>query len=330
MSIIVVGTNFRRAPIHVRERVARIAVEHKAVLKAWCGEGFCQGFLLVNTCGRSEFYVDAADPVAWHDRFSLLWGADWQEFFYWYEDLVAVEHIFRTAAGLDSAVVGECEIQGQMKEAFKKADQDRSLSPRLMRVVERAFFAASLARTSEDIMLRPASLAASAAQCAAREVCDISSARVFILGAGVVARGVVEQFSLLKARCVVVANRTFSRACVIAEEFNARAAHFDAFYQDIMGADIIVSATASPHPVLQCEHLVGLQKAMVILDLAVPRDVDPAVGGLPGVKLFTVDDIAPDSCLEQGSALRRVTGIVDEKASIFWQKEMGREKALWA
>jgi glutamyl-tRNA reductase len=263
------------------------------------------GAVLLATCNRVEIYADpaGADPAALpgilgaflaRDRGAVggVGGSG-----YSHAGAAAVGHLFRVAAGLDSLVLGETEILGQLKDAYDLARGEGHASAPLNRAFQRAFAVAKSVRSATAIQRGNTGIAGVAVTLAGRVLGDLSGREVLVVGAGDTGGKVARALQGRGARCVIVANRAQGRAAALAAELGGRAVRFDSWDHEFARVDIVVCATDAPHPVLDRPKLERLlrprgARPLLLIDLAVPRDVDPAVAGMPGVHLADIDDLS--------------------------------------
>ncbi len=299
---IVYGMNHASAPLPVREKVAfpedgiRDAV---ARLRRTAG---VEEALLLSTCNRTELIVNmnVADAAATLAGFLLrerpVSAEELERHCYLHAGGEAVRHVFRTTASLDSMVVGEAQILGQVKEAYAAAGQAGTLGPVLDALFRRAFTAAKRVRTETGIARNPVSIAYAAVSLARDIFGDLHDNAVLIVGAGKMARLAAQHLMGNGVRTVVVANRSFQRADQLARELGGRAVPFDRLFEEMEQADIVIASTAAPHTVIQRDDAQRLIRArrgrpVFFIDIAVPRDVDPAVNEIDNVYLYDLDDL---------------------------------------
>lgn len=299
---IVYGMNHASAPLPVREKVAfpedgiRDAV---ARLRQAAG---VEEALLLSTCNRTELIVSmrAADAAATLAGFLLrerpVTAEELERHCYLHTGAEAVRHVFRTTSSLDSMVVGEAQILGQVKEAYAAAGQAGSLGPVLDALFRRAFAAAKKVRTETGIARNPVSIAYAAVSLARDIFGNLNDNAVLIVGAGKMARLAAQHLIGNGVRSVVVANRSYQRADELAKELGGRAARFDRLFEEMERADIVIASTAAPHTVIQRDDAQRLSRArrgrpLFFIDIAVPRDVDPAVNEIDNVYLYDLDDL---------------------------------------
>jgi|FaiFalFF_MnMetaG_3_1042247.scaffolds.fasta_scaffold00641_8 glutamyl-tRNA reductase len=302
MDILCVGTSHRTAPVEVRERVAFLESRlgtASALLRA--REGIHEA-ALVSTCNRTEAYVVADDPATgaravvdfWCDYHGLA-RAEVEPYVYALEGTEAVRHLFRVAAGLDSMLVGEAQILGQVREAFGAARTAQATGPLLDSLFRHAIAAGRRVRQQTGIERGSLSVPAAAVNLARQLLGGLAGRRVLVLGAGEMAELTVRHLREAGCGTVVVCNRTLEHARPLADRLGGVAIRFDELAAHLKQVDILVTSTAAPHPVVEAElvapAVAGRRDPLVIVDIAVPRDVHPAVGALPGVRLFNVDDL---------------------------------------
>lgn len=296
MQLIAVGLNQSSAPLAVRERVAFVPARIPDALAHLLGE--VQEAFILSTCNRTEIYgiVGHARSGAhvltqflarWHSLPAEPLAAS----LYSYTHLDAARHLFRVASGLDSMVLGEDQIVAQLKEALAIADRAGSLGSRLHRLGAAALGASKRVRTETRLGASPMSVVSVALCMAARELGSLAGRSVVVLGAGRTAELVV-QHCRSGAASVTVLSRTPERAAALADRHGVGVATWDALLDRVGAADLVVGTTASAEPVLRADAVRALARArarLVCVDLAVPRDIEPEVGGLPHVALFDMD-----------------------------------------
>jgi glutamyl-tRNA reductase len=296
VKLLLVGTSHRLAPVEVRERVALDADGESALAKRLgeSGEAVC-----LSTCNRTELYLAATDTDAAGGRATAeladLGGiapAELEPYLFRLEQEAAATHLFRVAAGLDSLIPGEGEIQGQVRSAYERG----AVGPLLDRLFRQALHAGKRVRTETAIGESPASVASAAAALAAQVFGDLAGRRILVIGAGKV--GEVAARNLVKrgAELSFVANRTIDRASSLAERFGGSALPLESIDRELEEADIVVSSTSAPDAVLareQVERALPARKGrpLLLVDLAVPRDLDPGIKTLHGCFLYDIDDL---------------------------------------
>ena len=328
MSIAVVGVNHRTAPLEVRERFAHAPREVPAALERVLSAG-AGGGVLLSTCNRTEFYLaepgDATPATVWAILTERLGeGRSASEYGYLVRDRDAVRHLYRVSAGLDSMILGESQIQGQVREAWETS---RSLAgPVLHRLFQSALLVGARVR-SETALAAGAASAPSAAVALAGKIFGRLAGRVaLVLGAGDMAELAASCLVSEGVRVTLVANRTYERARAVAEELGARALTLDEAWEHFASADIVLTSTAAPHAVVTWERVAPAiarrgGRPLCILDLAVPRDVEPAVGQLENVFLYDIDDlqaVAAHSAADRHQEVPAAERIVTDEVDRFW------------
>jgi glutamyl-tRNA reductase len=300
MKIFVAGLSYKTTPIEVRERLA----VHRARL-ACCGcrlklRGNLSEVVLLSTCNRVEIYgVTSEVNGNVHRLLEELAGSDFDfsPYLYVKEGEEAVNHLFSVAGGLDSMVLGETEITGQVKHAYLSAQEAKLTGKILNRVFQTALQVAKEIRTKTGIGRGATSVGSVAVELAERIFDrDLSEKVVMIIGAGKMGEACVRHLAKRGARTVLVSNRSLERAQHLAAEFGGSAVSFDECRQALAVADIVVSSTGSPHTVLHREDIASVLSArrnrpLFLVDIAVPRDIDPAVQELNNVFLYDIDDL---------------------------------------
>ena len=324
MSVFALGLNHTTAPVDLRGRFAFTPDQLAPTLQAFRGRlQRPSEVAIVSTCNRTEVYV-GDDPT------QVLPALDWlagigrvpahtlREHSYVLEGGSAARHAFRVASGLDSMVLGEPQILGQLKQAVREAESAGTLGTTLHQMFQRSFAVAKEVRSSTEIGLHSISMAAAAVRLAAQLFEDLAQTRVLLVGAGDMVELVATHFAARNPRGLAVANRTLERGEKLAARFGAEAMRLAELPARLADFDIVVSCTASSLPIIglgAVERALKLRKhrPMFMLDLAVPRDVEPEVAGLADVYLYTVDDL---STLVQGAGERRQAAVQQAEAII--------------
>jgi glutamyl-tRNA reductase len=326
--LVVLGINHQTAPVGLRERVAFGAEAAPRALAALRGMPAVREVALLSTCNRTELYAVADDDgAALADWLATHPGdaGDLHAYLYRHQDADAVRHLFRVATGLDSLVLGEPQILGQVKEAWALARGAGTLGTQLDRLFQHAFTTAKRARTDTRIGANPVSVASAAVRLAQESFSRLDDATVLLIGAGetieLAARHLVEG----KVKRLLVANRTLAHAQDLASRHGGVALPLADIDRHLGEADIVLSATASRDPILVraqvAEALAGRRhRPMLLLDLAVPRDIAADVATLKDVFLYTVDDLEraiEDNRRSRREAAREAQAIVDMQAARF-------------
>jgi glutamyl-tRNA reductase len=306
-----VGVSYRTAPVALREQLAFGPQRLPLALHALAEHPDVSEAFLLSTCNRTELYVVVTATDAWRTFLRNLIASQSdatpcaiEDSLYWHAGEDAARHLFRVAAGLDSMVLGEAEIVNQIKIASTAAREAEATGTILHRLVEKALAASKRARTEvryDGCGLSVASIAVTACK---QNFTDLSDIAVMVLGAGETAELTVHYLASKGVRKIIVANRTFERADVLARLAGGEAVAFPDYPSRLAEVDMVICCTASPHPVLRAEMVAPAMTArpdrrLLVVDIAVPRDVEPAVAEIPGVTLMNIDTL-------QGCALESV------------------------
>jgi glutamyl-tRNA reductase len=321
MNLVVVGTSHRLAPVGVREQVALDleAAAELAGLLADGGEAVC-----LSTCNRTELYLVHPDPDGAEQRAEAALGEGAIEL-YRLRDEAAALHLFRVAAGLDSLVPGEGEILGQVRSAYETG----TCGPVLDRLFRQALHAGKKVRTETAISESPASISSAAAALAQQVFGDLDGCRVLLVGAGEVSELAARSLVKRGASISAVTSRTQARADELTGRFGGRAIPFDELGEELARVDVVVSSTSAPAHVLTAEQIPDRKgRPLFVIDLAVPRDVDPAVAALDGCYLYDIDDlqaVVSESLSGRWREAARAETIVAHEAERFRDWQAGRE-----
>lgn len=302
MPLVVIGINHRTAPVEIREQVVFAGEELPEALLALTTVAGVRESLIVSTCNRTELYcVTDTDPDVLVD-----WLANWHELgalhlrtdgtLYRLHGSAAVQHLFSVACGLDSLVLGEPQILGQLKDAYRVALRLGVTGPYLNRAMQTAFAVAKRVRTQTRIGANAVSVASAAVSLARTMFERLSDHTALLIGAGETISLVARHLHANGLRRLIVANRTPERARLLAAEFNGSAIDIEALATHLPEADIVVSSTASPTPLITMEAVKAAvrlrrRKPMFMIDIAVPRDTESSIADLQDVYLFTIDDL---------------------------------------
>ncbi len=312
MPLVIVGINHRTAPVEIREKIVFGGAELPAALRELSALPAVRESVILSTCNRTEIYCHADSTevglVSWLEHWHDLAATSVHQCLYQHQATQAVTHIFNVATGLDSMVLGEPQILGQLKEAYRCAQHTGATGPYLNRLFQAAFSVAKRVRTQTRIGANAVSVA-SAAVALARNVFErFDEQTVLLVGAGETISLAARHLHANGVKRMIIANRSLERATELALEFNAYAVSLDALNVHLPEADILLTSTASPTPVITYDAVVRAIKArkrrpMFMVDIAVPRDIDPRIGDLEDVYLFTIDDI--ESVVNENIASRR-------------------------
>jgi glutamyl-tRNA reductase len=333
MSILCLGLNHTTASLDLREKLAldedvvRIALARLSCRHASVPFG---ELVLISTCNRIELYA-VSDQLAFaglETFLSEVSGVSADQFrphLYCFNDMTAVRHLFEVAAGLDSLVIGEPQILGQVTRALELARGQNTAGPVLNRLFQAAIHAGKRTRTETAISRNPASVSSLAASMSERVVSEISEAQIVILGAGEMAELAVEALRKRGAKKILVVNRTQERAHVLAQRWGAQAATFEHLHAALASADILISSTGAPHTLISPVMVNGAmmrraERPLVLIDIAVPRDIDPDVVTIPHVKLYDIDNLNAQlehSLAERMAEVPQVKNILTEEVAVF-------------
>ncbi|MDB5814793.1 MAG: glutamyl-tRNA reductase [Rhodocyclales bacterium] len=311
MQLVALGLNHHTAPIAIRERVAFQPERLIAALGELVSLPAVQEAAIVSTCNRTELYCATQDPqqaADWLAAYHRLSLPDISPYLYSHPDNDAVRHVFRVASGLDSMVLGEPQILGQLKEAVRLAETAGSLGSTLHRLFQKSFSVAKEVRSTTAIGESVVSMAAAAVRLSERIFGDMRQTRVLFVGAGEMVALAAAHFAGSSPQRISIANRTLARAEQLAERVRGDAMSLSSVGERLADYDVVVSCTGSPLPIIghgMAERALKArrQRPMVMVDLAVPRDIESEVARLSNVFLYTVDDLV--QIVSEGKALRQ-------------------------
>jgi len=297
MALIAAGVSHHTAPLPLRERLVVSPGETQAVAQRILEASGAREVVLLSTCNRTEVYAvegeaDAA-PAIW-SAFSAMLGEDVSPFGYVHRDRDSVAHLFRVTAGIDSMILGEAQIHGQVRDAWERS---RAASGAVLsRLFQTALMVGGRVRSETALGRGAASTSSAAVQLASKIFGSLNGRHAMVLGAGEMAELALECLVSEGVRTAIVANRTHERATALAERYQAQALHYDECWPRLADVDLLICSTAAPHAIVGVEQIAGSLKGrgdrpLCILDIAVPRDVDPAVGALSNVFLYDLDDL---------------------------------------
>jgi glutamyl-tRNA reductase len=339
MKFFAVGLSYKTAPVEVRERLA-IAPSKLACLACQLkiGAGLSE-VVLVSTCNRVEIYGVSDNIGGPFDRF-FRWinpaNLDLLPHLYFHEGLEAIRHLFSVTSGLDSMVLGETEITGQVKNAYQAASQARLTGRVLNRIFQTALQTAKEIRTRTNIGRGATSVGSAAVELAEKIFgSDIARQSVMIIGAGKMGEACVRHLSKKGNRTVLVSNRSLERAQLLAAELGAQAIRLDDAAAAMVNTDIVVSSTGCPETILHRHQVEAVMKQrgnrpLVLIDIAVPRDIDPEVQAVNNVYLYNIDDLeslARENVRQREQELAQCRGIIERQSAAVAQKLAPRSEA---
>ena len=329
MPIIVLGLSHHSSPVSVRERFAFAEARVPAALQSLRDSGVADEAVILSTCNRVEIYAATQlEPARAFTalRQFLITCHDYRdpltdEIYAWGEPQ-SVHHLFRVACGLDSMVLGETEILGQLKKAYDLALQNGHTGGRLNKAFQRAFNVAKHIRTETNIQRGSVSVGSVAVELAEKIFSRLSDRDVLVIGAGDTSEKTARALLSRGARSIIVSNRSHDKAVALAEALGGRAVSFENWADEFANIDIVVSSTSAPHYVLDRVKLEPLMKLrrnrpLLLIDIAVPRDIEPEVNFLDNVYLYNIDDlqaIAADYLKQRQEEIARCEQIIRQKA----------------
>ncbi|NOT85269.1 MAG: glutamyl-tRNA reductase [Methylococcaceae bacterium] len=343
MTLLAIGINYSTAPLSVRERLAFPAeIIESALHDLWQSREVSEAAIL-STCNRTELYCKTASPdpqilINWLAANRQLNPTEFAAHLYSYSDSALIRHMSRVACGLDSMILGEPQILGQMKDAYQTACQAGTLNKQLGRLFQHTFSAAKKVRTDTAIGSSPVSVAFAAVQLAQQIFNSLSEQTALLIGAGETIELTARHLHRQGIGRIIIANRTYAKAHALALQFNGYAIPLSELPEHLAEADIVVSSTGSPLPILgkgRVESAIKKRKhkPMFMVDLAVPRDIEAEVGTLSDVYLYTVDDL--QNTVDQNLQARRVAAlkaeeIIDTQVETFlaWLRSEGAQNTI--
>ena len=326
MTLIAFGINHKTAPVDIREKVAFAPEKMEQALHECVNNGEVSEAAIISTCNRTELYTSINESDAgkaefnslldWFCQYHKLNKEDVEPYIYLYSNDDAVQHILRVASGLDSLVLGEPQILGQIKDAYSTANQAGTIGRQLNRLFQHTFSVAKQVRTDTAIGANPVSVAFAAVSLSKRIFADLSKHTALLIGAGETTELVAQHLANQGVNKMIVANRTVERAQTLANKFDAEAIALSDMPERLVEADIIIASTASQLPILgkgAVERALKQRKhrPIFMVDIAVPRDIEPEVGELDDVYLYTVDDL--HEVIEEGRQSREEAAVQAEE-----------------
>lgn len=338
MSTLIIGLNYRTAPVEVRERLAFTREGVATALLLFRKQFPRAEAAILSTCNRVELLVngdaadlDAEDLVTFLAKVRDVPVEAFRPHLYRIDGVEAIRHAFRVISGLDSMVVGECQIVNQLKQAYQLACEQETAGPVLHRLFHHAFGVSKRVRTETTISDGKTSIPSVAVDCIRGADGDFARRRILIVGAGEMARLTAEYLREASATQFIVTTRTLANAKALAGACNGTAVAFAELDEQLALADIVVTATNSPIPILTLDRARKMQESrgsrpVLLVDLSVPRNVEPEAGALPGVRLFDVDalgGIVAEARLQRTRQLETCEHIIEEEVQAFcrWLQE---------
>jgi glutamyl-tRNA reductase len=328
MNIVVIGLSHHSSPVELRERFAFAEAKIPDALKSLRDSGIAGEAVILSTCNRVEIYaatsLESTRAFVELKKFLITvhaYDAALGDELYTLAEPQSLHHLFKVACGLDSMVLGETEILGQLKKAYELAHRHGHTGARLNKAFQRAFHVAKHIRTETNIQRGSVSVASVAVELAEKIFSSLNGREVLVIGAGETSEKTARALLSRGARSIIVANRSHDRAAALANELGGRAVQFDDWAGEFQKIDIAISSTSAPHHILDRAKLEPLMKArrqgpLLLIDIAVPRDIDPEVNFLENVYLYNIDDlqaIADDSLKQRREEVARCEQIIAEK-----------------
>ncbi|WP_394147592.1 glutamyl-tRNA reductase [Shewanella atlantica] len=330
MSLVAIGINHKTATVDLREKVAFSPDKIHDAMRSLASRTKTGEAVIISTCNRTELYTntgDEAEVINWLEEYHQLAHEDVEPCLYKFEGQEVAQHLMRVSSGLDSLILGEPQILGQVKQSFVKAKEAGSVAITMDRLFQNTFSVAKKIRTETEIGTAAVSVAFAAVSMAKHIFSSLSTTKVLLIGAGETIELVARHLKDNGVEAMVVANRTLSRAEGMCEEFGATAITLEQIPDFLPQADIVISSTASPLPILgkgMVEKALKQRRhqPMLLVDIAVPRDIEAEVAELDDAFLYTVDDL--QSIIEQNMASRREAAekaelIAEEQSHLFME-----------
>ena len=300
MNFVVIGVNHQTAPVEVREQFAISEARLPEAMKSLATYPGIEEGMIVSTCNRVEMLArttnGSADLQGFLRQFYGFDPGPYRKYLYEHHSRDAVRHIFRVASSLDSMIVGEPQILGQVKEAYATARAVGAINSQLDALLTRSFAVAKRVRNETAVATSAVSIASVAVDLAKKIFGNLQGKSVYLVGAGKMCELAARHLLAHGAKQIYVANRTFERAAALAKKFNGQAIPFERLYETVPDADIVISSTGAPHAIFRKEHGEKFlhqrrNRPMFFIDIAVPRDIDPELNKLDGIFVYDIDDL---------------------------------------
>lgn len=332
MTIVAMGLNHKTAPVEIREQISFTSQEKEDALNIIGNQNKISEGVVLATCNRTEVYVISSNQEVGIEfilellsQFSTLTQSELSEYLYTYSNLDAVTHLYKVASGLDSMVLGEEQILGQIKEAFELAKDQDTIDTILHHLFTEALKVGKRARSETSINDNAASVSYAAVELANKIFDSLDQKRVLILGTGEMSKLTLKNLVEHGVEDIVVANRTFSKAKNLASEFNGRAIRWKEIEGWLNQIDIVISSTAAPHYVIRYDMIEKIlqnrnHNPLFFIDIAVPRDIEPEIHDLPNAYAYNIDDlesVVEANLKEREKAIKFVKEIIKEEVTAF-------------
>ncbi|TDX51383.1 glutamyl-tRNA reductase [Orenia marismortui] len=330
MDLIVIGLNYRTAPLELREKLSLTKKQQQEILERIKLSPKVEGAIVLSTCNRTELYLEvenSADNKIAFEIFNLISNLSVEtlkNYIYIYNEIEAITHLYRVASGIDSLVIGEVQILGQVKRAFYRSRDLGLIDSYLYKIFTDAFRVAKQVRTETKISYGATSISYVAVELTKKIFGSLSGETVLILGAGKMSELALKSLVDNGVTGVMVANRTYSRGEELANKFCAKVVRWNQLDEWVNKVDIIIASTAAPHYVLHynlVKQVMDTKRGpLFLIDIALPRDIDPRVAKIPGVHLYDIDDleeVVEDNLAKRKEELKKVEAIIkNEIASL--------------
>lgn len=331
VSLVLVGLNYQTAPVEYREQFYLGGEAHERALRTLCAQGLAEVTIL-STCNRLEIIARAEQPkialdkiVAFLARSQNTSVEHLDAYLYCLKGQAVVNHVMRVAAGLESLILGETQILGQVSEAWATAQAVGTGGTVLSRLFASALHTGKRARTETTISRHTLSVSHAAVLLVNEHIPDLASARVVVIGAGEMAELAARALQMHGVSMITIINRTFERANELAQELGIQAATWDNLPYVLSNVDVVIAATSAPHPILWLEHVLSVaagQRTRWYVDLGVPRNIDPKIASLTESKLYDIDDlqtVVAEHHSRRRSEIQQVEAIIAEEQDTFQQ-----------
>lgn len=334
MSIICLGLNHKTAPIHIRERFSLIEAQLSAAMQALIDQPGIDESLILSTCNRTEIYIYSENlNMARESLYGYLFfihkitAKQIEKYFYFLTDKNTVKHLFTVASGLDSMILGEGQILGQIKQAYKYAKHYNSIKNVLNNLFLRAIKTGKRARSETNICRGASSVSFAAIELIRKKVAGLDSKKALIIGTGKMGRQAIDFLRTSGVKKIYLTNRSYEKAVTISRDIDGVPVRFENLFDAIKEVDIIISSTSSPHFIITKDRLKRAAastnyKPLFIVDIAVPRDVDPEVKKIKNITLYNVDDlgeIVNNTLTFREAEVEKVKNIIEEEKEAFTQ-----------
>ncbi len=332
MKVLVAGLNHKSADVEVREKLAFTGEKLEQGLGALMALPHVREAMIISTCNRVEIYMGVEDPGEatrqvkhFISDFHSIPEGLLDKALYFHTDSAAVRHIFRVASSLDSMVVGEPQILGQVKESFHLALDKKATGVLMNKLMKKAISVAKRVRTETGVAENAVSISFAAVELARKIFNDLVDKSVLLLGAGEMAELAARHLMNNGVKEIVVANRTLERGCELAQDFKGRAVPFSSFKEEMVHSDIVLCSTGAPNYVVFKQDLHNImkerkQRPVFLIDISVPRNIDPKINGLENVYLYDVDDlqgVVDSNRHERNKEAQKAEDIIGSEVEVF-------------